>query len=153
MKKNYTIPIIVMILLFGMISFVTNLASPMGDILKNQFTIPNWQGTLGVFANFIAYALMGIRCDHEKSAQTTFFQAFQECVPGLFRFRVAHIESEDLPYSVFIDPVGDHECLGYESVLFPDLEVCCVDLYEWVMPFQRSVPKLFNFFIEFFTQF
>lgn len=59
-KKNYTIPIIVMILLFGMISFVTNLASPMGDILKNQFSIPNWQGTLGVFANFIAYAVMGI---------------------------------------------------------------------------------------------
>jgi len=59
-KQNYTIPIIVMILLFGMISFVTNLASPMGDILKNQFNIPNWHGTLGVFANFIAYAVMGI---------------------------------------------------------------------------------------------
>ena len=59
-KQNYFIPIIVMILLFGMISFVTNLASPMGDILKNQFKIPNWQGTLGVFANFIAYAVMGI---------------------------------------------------------------------------------------------
>ena len=58
-KQNYFIPIIVMILLFGMISFVTNLASPMGDILKNQFSIPNWQGTLGVFANFIAYAIMG----------------------------------------------------------------------------------------------
>ena len=49
-----------MIFLFAMISFVTNLASPMGDILKNQFKIPNWQGTLGVFANFIAYAVMGI---------------------------------------------------------------------------------------------
>lgn len=59
-NKTNVIPIVVMILLFGMISFVTNLASPMGDILKNQFTIPNWQGTLGVFANFIAYALMGI---------------------------------------------------------------------------------------------
>lgn len=59
-KKNYTIPIIVMFLLFGMISFVTNLASPMGDILRHQFHIPNWQGTLGVFANFIAYAVMGI---------------------------------------------------------------------------------------------
>lgn len=59
-KQNYTIPIIVMFLLFGMISFVTNLASPMGDILKHQFHIPNWQGTLGVFANFIAYAVMGI---------------------------------------------------------------------------------------------
>ena len=52
--------IIVMILLFGMISFVTNLASPMGDILKNQFQVANWMGTLGVLANFIAYAVMGI---------------------------------------------------------------------------------------------
>ena len=49
-----------MILLFGMISFVTNLASPMGDVLKNQFDVANWMGTLGVFANFIAYACMGI---------------------------------------------------------------------------------------------
>lgn len=59
-KKNYALPILVMILLFGMISFVTNLASPMGDVLKNQFGVANWMGTLGVFANFIAYAVMGI---------------------------------------------------------------------------------------------
>lgn len=58
-KKSYLLPIIVMIFLFGMISFVTNLASPMGDILKNQFNVANWMGTLGVFANFIAYAVMG----------------------------------------------------------------------------------------------
>ena len=58
-KKNNLLPIIVMIFLFGMISFVTNLASPMGDILTNQFGVPNWMGTLGVFANFIAYAIMG----------------------------------------------------------------------------------------------
>ncbi|MBQ2797044.1 MAG: MFS transporter [Tidjanibacter sp.] len=60
-KQNSSVPaIIVCILLFGMISFVTNLASPMGDVLKNQFSVPNWMGTLGVFANFIAYACMGI---------------------------------------------------------------------------------------------
>ena len=58
-KQGYILPIIVMIFLFGMISFVTNLASPMGDILKFQFNVPNWMGTLGVFANFIAYAVMG----------------------------------------------------------------------------------------------
>lgn len=57
-KKNY-LAIVVMIFLFAMISFVTNLASPMGDILKNQFSVANWMGTLGVFANFIAYAVMG----------------------------------------------------------------------------------------------
>ena len=59
-KQNFVLPILVMILLFGMISFVTNLASPMGDVLKNQFSVANWMGTLGVFANFIAYACMGI---------------------------------------------------------------------------------------------
>jgi len=58
-KQNFLLPIIVMIFLFGMISFVTNLASPMGDILKSQFGVANWMGTLGVFANFIAYAVMG----------------------------------------------------------------------------------------------
>ena len=53
-KQNGNIvAIIVMIFLFGMISFVTNLASPMGDILKFQFGVPNWMGTLGVFANLL----------------------------------------------------------------------------------------------------
>ncbi|MDR1950949.1 MAG: MFS transporter, partial [Bacteroidales bacterium] len=58
-KQSSTIAIIVTIFLFGMISFVTNMASPMSDILKHQFGISNWMGTLGVFATFIAYAVMG----------------------------------------------------------------------------------------------
>ena len=58
-SNGNVVAIVAMFFLFAMISFVTNLASPMGDILKNQFSIPNWQGTLGVFANFIAYAVMG----------------------------------------------------------------------------------------------
>ncbi|MDR2621271.1 MAG: MFS transporter [Dysgonamonadaceae bacterium] len=58
-QQGNIVAIIVMIFLFGMISFVTNLASPMGDILKFQFKVANWMGTLGVFANFIAYAVMG----------------------------------------------------------------------------------------------
>ena len=60
-KQNSNVPaIIVCILLFGMISFVTNLASPMGKILENQFQVAEWMGKLGVFCNFIAYAIMGI---------------------------------------------------------------------------------------------
>jgi MFS transporter, FHS family, L-fucose permease len=59
-SKSYVLPIIMMILLFGMISFVTNLAAPMGIVLKNQFNVPNSLGMLGNFANFIAYAVMGI---------------------------------------------------------------------------------------------
>jgi FHS family L-fucose permease-like MFS transporter len=49
-----------MILLFGMISFVTNLAAPMGIVLKSQFGVSNFLGSLGNAANFIAYAVMGI---------------------------------------------------------------------------------------------
>ena len=59
-KKNYALPIIMMILLFGMISFVTNLAAPMGVVVKGQFQASNFMGMLGNFANFIAYAFMGI---------------------------------------------------------------------------------------------
>lgn len=59
-QKNYTLPIIMMILLFGMISFVTNLAAPMGIVLKNQFGATNFQGMFGNACNFIAYAVMGI---------------------------------------------------------------------------------------------
>jgi FHS family L-fucose permease-like MFS transporter len=59
-KKNYTLPIIMMIFLFGMISFVTNLAAPMGVVLKYQFGISNAMGMLGNFMNFLAYAVMGI---------------------------------------------------------------------------------------------
>jgi FHS family L-fucose permease-like MFS transporter len=59
-NKNYTLPIVMMIILFGMISFVTNLAAPMGIVLKNQFGVSNFLGMLGNAANFIAYAVMGI---------------------------------------------------------------------------------------------
>ncbi len=59
-NQNYTVPIIMMILLFGMIAFVTNLAAPMGVVLKSQFGVSNFQGMLGNAANFIAYAVMGI---------------------------------------------------------------------------------------------
>jgi len=57
---NRIVPIIMMIVLFGMISFVTNLAAPMGQVLKEQFGVSNFQGLLGNAANFIAYAVMGI---------------------------------------------------------------------------------------------
>ena len=74
--------IIVMILLFGMISFVTNLASPMGDVLKNQFDVANWMGTLGVFANFIAYACMGIPAGNLLQKRGYKFTALAAVVVG-----------------------------------------------------------------------
>jgi Fucose permease len=59
-NANYALPIFMMILLFGMISFITNLAAPMGNVLKDQFHVSNFMGMLGNAANFIAYAVMGI---------------------------------------------------------------------------------------------
>jgi FHS family L-fucose permease-like MFS transporter len=59
-QQSNAVAIIMMILLFGMISFVTNLAAPMGIVLKNQFGVSNSLGMLGNFMNFLAYAVMGI---------------------------------------------------------------------------------------------
>ena len=59
-QKNYTLPIIMMVALFFMISFVTGLQTPFGVIVKNQFQATNLMSQLGNAANFIAYAFMGV---------------------------------------------------------------------------------------------
>ncbi|MFV0376275.1 MAG: MFS transporter [Mangrovibacterium sp.] len=59
-KKSYALPIAMMFALFFMIAFVTGLPAPMGVIVKNQFGATSFMSTLGFFANFIAYAFMGI---------------------------------------------------------------------------------------------
>ena len=59
-KKNYLLPIMVMFALFFMIAFVTNFAGSMGVIVQNQFGATPAMAQLGTFANFIAYACMGI---------------------------------------------------------------------------------------------
>ncbi len=59
-KKNYLLPIVVMFALFFMIAFVTNFAGSMGVIVQNQFGATPAMAQLGTFANFIAYACMGI---------------------------------------------------------------------------------------------
>ena len=59
-NKGYLLPIIMMIALFAMISFVTGLQNPMAIIVKNQFHASNAMSQLGNLANFIAYAFMGL---------------------------------------------------------------------------------------------
>ncbi len=62
-KQNGNIvAIVTMIFLFAMISFVTNLAAPIGVIWKNQpqFEGSNFLGMLGNMMNFLAYLFMGI---------------------------------------------------------------------------------------------
>ena len=52
--------IIVIIALFAMIAFVTNLCSPMANIIKAQGDIPEVLAQIGNYGNFVAYLVMGI---------------------------------------------------------------------------------------------
>lgn len=58
-KNGNLIAIIAMCFLFAMISFVTNLAAPIGNVWKAQ-GLSNMQAMLGNFMNFFAYLFMGI---------------------------------------------------------------------------------------------
>ena len=58
--KGNVFAIATMFALFFMIAFVTNFATPMGVIAKNQFQASNALSQLGNAANFIAYLFMGI---------------------------------------------------------------------------------------------
>ncbi len=61
-KRGKTIAIVTMIFLFGMISFVTNMAAPLGNIWKMQPGIDNsnvW-GMMGNMMNFLAYLILGV---------------------------------------------------------------------------------------------
>ncbi len=61
-NKSSIIAIITMMFIYAMISFVTNLAAPIGVIWKNQPEIggSNLLGMMGNFMNFFAYLFMGI---------------------------------------------------------------------------------------------
>ncbi len=59
-QKKQWMAIIMMVALFAMIAFVTNLCSPMAIIVKNQFGASNLLAQVGNYGNFIAYLVMGI---------------------------------------------------------------------------------------------
>lgn len=72
-SQGQLIAIIAMFFLFAMISFVTNLAAPLGTIWKNNY---EWSGMLGNLMNFLAYLFMGIpagnmlvKVGYKKTAQ------------------------------------------------------------------------------------
>ncbi|MDH6354260.1 FHS family L-fucose permease-like MFS transporter [Dysgonomonas sp. PH5-45] len=115
-RKNYTIPIIMMIALFAMISFVTNLAAPMGVVLKNQFNLSNVMGMMGNFANFAAYACMGIpagrmlsKIGYKKTALTAIVVGFVGIgIQYLSGYASSNISTEilTLPFGFFVYILG-----------------------------------------------
>ncbi len=56
-SNGRTIAIVTMFFIFGMISFVTNMAAPFGNIWGNTYS---WAGMMGNMMNFAAYLFMGI---------------------------------------------------------------------------------------------
>jgi len=56
-KNGNIIAIITMCFIFAMISFVTNMAAPFGNIWGNTYS---WAGMMGNMMNFAAYLFMGI---------------------------------------------------------------------------------------------
>jgi len=61
-QNGNTIAIITMMFLYAMIAFVTNLAAPIGVVMKNDPEVggSNMLAMLGNFMNFFAYLFMGI---------------------------------------------------------------------------------------------
>lgn len=76
-KGTNWVAVITMMFIYGMISFVTNLAAPMGNVWKYQPGIEgsNMLGMMGNMMNFLAYLFMGIpagkmltKCGYKKTA-------------------------------------------------------------------------------------
>ena len=59
-QRRPTVAIITMFFLFAMISFVTNLAAPIGTIWGNTYEGNSVLGMMGNMMNFLAYLFMGI---------------------------------------------------------------------------------------------
>lgn len=57
MKKTNTVAVVTMFFIFAMISFVTNMAAPFGNIWGYTYS---WAGMMGNMMNFAAYLFMGI---------------------------------------------------------------------------------------------
>lgn len=101
------IAIITMFFLFAMISFVTNLAAPIGTIWKGQFGDSGVLGMLGNFMNFLAYLFMGIpagkmleKIGYKKTALTALAVGFV----GLFVQYLSGVVGSDptVGFSVYL---------------------------------------------------
>ncbi|MCM1369957.1 MAG: MFS transporter [Candidatus Amulumruptor caecigallinarius] len=101
-----TVAIVVMFFLFAMISFVTNLAAPLGTIWKGHY---EWSGMVGNFMNFLAYLIMGIpagtmlvRIGYKK---TTLWAMAIGAIGVLLQYLSGEFGSETALFSVSGTPV------------------------------------------------
>ena len=105
-QKLAIIPVIAMFFMFAMISFVTNMAAPFGNIWKNNY---EWSGMLGNLMNFLAYLIMGIpagklmsRIGYKKTALIALGVGF---VGMLVQYLSSLVGAETATFSVGGQPV------------------------------------------------
>ena len=114
------IAVITMIFLFGMISFVTNLAAPIGNIWKMQPGIEgsNTWGMMGNMMNFLAYAFMGIPAGNLLKKKGYKFTALAALLVGLVGVFVQYLSGivgvgsfiAGLPANFFVYLLGAFIC-------------------------------------------
>ncbi|MDE5658036.1 MAG: MFS transporter, partial [Muribaculaceae bacterium] len=112
--KSNLVPIITMMFLFAMISFVTNMAAPFGNIWGNQYP---WAGMLGNLMNFAAYLFMGIPAGKMLARVGYKKTALLALVLGFFGLGVQYLSSVfggDI--AVFTTAVTEENYLG-ESIV------------------------------------
>ena len=106
------IAVITMMFIYGMISFVTNLAAPMGNVWKYQPGIEgsNMLGMMGNMMNFLAYLFMGIpagkmltKCGYKKTAMIGIATGFVGVAIQFLSGKVpGTAESMVVPFSVYL---------------------------------------------------
>lgn len=101
-NKSNILPIAVMFLLFFTIAFVTNLAGSMGVIVKNQFGVSSALSQLGTFANFIAYACMGIPAGIILKRKGYKFTALAAVMVGLIGVAIQWIAGPTESFAVYV---------------------------------------------------
>ncbi|MBO7721884.1 MAG: MFS transporter [Kiritimatiellae bacterium] len=106
------VAIVTMMFIYGMISFVTNLAAPMGNVWKYQPGIEgsNMLGMMGNMMNFLAYLFMGIpagkmltKCGYKKTAMIGIATGFVGVAVQFISGKVpGTAESAVVPFCVYL---------------------------------------------------
>ena len=110
-KGTNWVAVITMMFIYGMISFVTNLAAPMGNVWKYQPGIEgsNMLGMMGNMMNFAAYLFMGIPAGKMLAKKGYKFTAMAGIATGfigvLIQFlsgKVPFTDSAVVPFCVYL---------------------------------------------------
>ena len=110
-KGTNWVAVITMMFIYGMISFVTNLAAPMGNVWKYQPGIDgsNMLGMMGNMMNFLAYVFMGIpagrmltNCGYKKTAMIGIATGFVGVLIQFLSGKIPFTDSAIVPFSVYL---------------------------------------------------